>query len=55
MPKITKTKKKYNLQKLYPETNIKLQKLSKKSGLYIIELVANLVDREYVTIFDKLR
>lgn len=45
--KIIKEKKKYNFQKLYPETNTKLQFLSKQRGKYIIEIVRDLVDEEY--------
>lgn len=53
MPKIIKEKKKYSFQKLYLETNQKLKELSVKRGQYIIEILADLAEREYNKIFDK--
>lgn len=51
--KIKKQTKKYTQHRVYEETGNKLLKLSKKSGLYIIEILASLVDREYQSVFDK--
>lgn len=47
MQKIKKPSKQYILQRIYKDTNKKLQKLSVKKGQYIIEIVARLVDKEY--------
>lgn len=56
MARIIKEYKKKSLhQRIHPETNKKLQELSKKTGLYIIELIDSLVDREHSALFDKVK
>jgi hypothetical protein len=45
--KIKKTQRKYKDQRMYVDTNLKLQKLSKKQGKYIIEILESLVNAEF--------
>jgi hypothetical protein len=49
MAKIKKQKKaiEYAQHRVYKETSDKLAKISRKSGLYIIEILASLVDVEF--------
>jgi hypothetical protein len=51
MSKIKKVKQKYALQKIRPMTNVQLKDLSDKKGSYIIDILAELVDREYQMFF----
>ncbi len=50
--KIKKKLKQYSQHRVYKDTSEKLYRLSKKSGLYIIEILAELVDSKYAVIFD---
>ncbi len=47
MSKIKKKVKIYKPQRLYDETVKKLQTLSRKRGLYMVEIIKELVDKNF--------